>query len=372
MGFRVVNYREEHKASVIDLAAQVWNIGKENCKQLFEWKYTFNPFIPSEKYMFVSVDNDRVVGFRGFFPIKVLFNNVSVNCLCPCDAVVDRTHRRKGIFLAMTLHAIKIASVDPDISFFLNLSSNEKSTPGYLKLGWKEVEYGTFLFSKTISGYLMGKVSERKIYKVCRPLIKIIDKLVFKRGNIAEEEFFMVPASRQYDLIITNKFLSQEINKIHQPSIDYGDEVLRSEYLKWRLQNPVQDYVFGYLYDKYGKLVCYAIFLKITVGKYFLLDWYPSSGDKLPLLLRAFFRKTHFSDVKAWSFSRGDNKIEILLKSGFYNPRFLLKFNSSFRPQKIVVRPTDVNLSKESWYFNGCNILDGKNWRVNAMDSDAY
>ena len=50
--------------------------------------------------------------------------------------------------------------------FYINLSSNEYSTPGYLKMGWEPVELKKPIYNSTIFGFLANYISLPKILSV--------------------------------------------------------------------------------------------------------------------------------------------------------------------------------------------------------------
>jgi hypothetical protein len=61
----ITKYRPDYKQSLIDFLKYKWN-DLDECerKQRFEWRYLQNPY-QKKPYVYLAVDNDTVVGFRG-------------------------------------------------------------------------------------------------------------------------------------------------------------------------------------------------------------------------------------------------------------------------------------------------------------------
>ena len=168
-------YEESDKASVLALLSHLWKTDNEKIKLAFDWKYDNNPVF-EQKYRYVATSGNQIVAFRGFFPNKLRYKNVKFNILSPSDMVVNPNYRRMGIFNFITKFAIKDIEAKADVDFFANFSSNEFSSPGYLKLGWQEIHGSMYLYSNTLTGQFLGKISDRKIYNWSRNFFNFIDR----------------------------------------------------------------------------------------------------------------------------------------------------------------------------------------------------
>lgn len=144
---------------IVELEKILW-VGKtsEEIHKIFAWKYPTDPDLVNG---FVALDGNRVVGFRGFF----IQNYVKDGQIFPVavlgDAAVHPNYQRRGIFSNLTKKAVDYYSASP-VGYILALSSNSKSSPGYLKLGWepflrKEYKIG-FSISNMCFGFLKHKL----------------------------------------------------------------------------------------------------------------------------------------------------------------------------------------------------------------------
>lgn len=104
-------------------------------EQLFSWKHDENAFGPS--YMWVATDGDRIVGLRAFMRWEFVRNREVLRAVRAVDTATHPDYQGKGLFTAMTLHGLDVIEAD-GIDFVFN-TPNDKSRPGYLKMGWQEV-----------------------------------------------------------------------------------------------------------------------------------------------------------------------------------------------------------------------------------------
>jgi glycosyltransferase involved in cell wall biosynthesis/GNAT superfamily N-acetyltransferase len=104
-------------------------------EQLFSWKHDQNAFGPS--YMWVATDGGRIVGLRAFMRWDFLRGGEVLHAVRAVDTATHPDYQGKGLFTAMTMHGLDVIE-DDGIDFVFN-TPNEKSRPGYLKMGWEEV-----------------------------------------------------------------------------------------------------------------------------------------------------------------------------------------------------------------------------------------
>src|SRR5262249_43359766 len=102
----------------------------------FAWKHRENSFGASPSW--VAVEAGRIVGFRTF--LRWEFVDRQGNRARAVRAVDTATHpdaQGRGIFRRLTLHALDDLARD-DVDFVFN-TPNDKSRPGYLRMGWVDV-----------------------------------------------------------------------------------------------------------------------------------------------------------------------------------------------------------------------------------------
>ncbi len=104
-------------------------------ERLFEWKHEQNAFGPS--YCWVAADHGQVVGVRLFMRWEFQHGDRAARAVRAVDTATHPDHQGRGIFTALTLHGLEAVAAD-GVEFVFN-TPNDKSRPGYLKMGWSEV-----------------------------------------------------------------------------------------------------------------------------------------------------------------------------------------------------------------------------------------
>ena len=100
-------------------------------ESFFTWKHLENPFGPS--LMLVA---EQIVGLRAF--MRWIFEGPDgpIRAVRAVDTATHPKHQGKGIFSILTTTALR--SLRGDAALVFN-TPNEKSLPGYLKMGWRTV-----------------------------------------------------------------------------------------------------------------------------------------------------------------------------------------------------------------------------------------
>jgi len=112
------------------------NYGRHYSPEWWKWKHEDNPF--GKSIIRVAEDDGQIVGTRSLWAWNFNYMGRSVKAYQPCDTLVDRAYRGKGLFSKMTLDAISEA-IRMEAQFLYNFPNNN-SVAGYLKLGWQLVD----------------------------------------------------------------------------------------------------------------------------------------------------------------------------------------------------------------------------------------
>jgi GNAT superfamily N-acetyltransferase len=130
------SYTESDEASVLELLTVALGPGPAGSRttEFFRWKHLDNPFGPS--LMLVAEDKGRIVGLRAFMRWRFRSGSESVRAVRAVDTATHPDHQGRGIFSRLTREALEALREDTDLVFN---TPNEKSGPGYLKLGWRPV-----------------------------------------------------------------------------------------------------------------------------------------------------------------------------------------------------------------------------------------
>ena len=129
---------DEDRPGIIKLCRALlgWEEGDPN-EAFFAWKHDENAFGPSPSWVAEAPDGS-LAGLRVF--LRWRFRDASGRTLQAVRAVDTATHpdwQGRGIFTKLTLGALPDLEAD-GVDLVFN-TPNDKSRPGYLKMGWSEV-----------------------------------------------------------------------------------------------------------------------------------------------------------------------------------------------------------------------------------------
>jgi predicted N-acetyltransferase YhbS len=102
-------------------------------EQLFRWKHIDNAYGRSP--MWVACDDGVVVGFRVFMRWAFERDGDVVQAARAVDTATHPDYQGRGIFTRLTMLGLD-ALRDEGVHFIFN-TPNDKSRPGYLKMGWR-------------------------------------------------------------------------------------------------------------------------------------------------------------------------------------------------------------------------------------------
>ena len=102
--------------------------------EFFRWKHLANPFGRSP--ILVAEADGRLVGLRAFLRWTFARGSERFRAVRPVDTVTHRDFRGRGIFRKLTETLLEETRGDAPVVFN---TPNDKSMPGYLKMGWSTV-----------------------------------------------------------------------------------------------------------------------------------------------------------------------------------------------------------------------------------------
>jgi GNAT superfamily N-acetyltransferase len=133
---RIRPYRDEDERGVLELLQVALGGGPAGLRppDLFRWKHVENPF--GRSFMLVAEDAGRIVGFRAFMRWRFVADGRIVDAVRAVDTATHPDVQRRGIFSRLTRQALDHLRSEVDLVFN---TPNQRSGPGYLKLGWRPV-----------------------------------------------------------------------------------------------------------------------------------------------------------------------------------------------------------------------------------------
>ncbi|CAM4240452.1 GNAT family N-acetyltransferase [Gillisia hiemivivida] len=118
------------------LKASLGETSSKKTEAVWRYKHIENPF--GKSLVLVAVENDKLIGVRALMRWKWQLGKQVFSTLRAVDTATHPEHQGKGVFKKLTLKAIEIAREQSD--HFIFNTPNTQSLPGYLKMGWEEVD----------------------------------------------------------------------------------------------------------------------------------------------------------------------------------------------------------------------------------------
>ena len=213
--FDVVPFSAERRREVVELL----NIclppktTGDRTGRYWAWKHEENPFGPS--LLLLAECDGRIVGVRAFMRWRLRCGGETFDVAKPVDTVTHPDYQRRGIFTKLTLAAIEQAG-QRGVRFLFN-TPNANSAPGYLKLGWKEVDRLP-LYAKPL-----------------RPIVGAWNAVRWqlrKHDAPPTEEFFR-STPRPADEVLGNEAAINGLTRSEQRTAHFATEHTM-DYLRWR------------------------------------------------------------------------------------------------------------------------------------------
>ncbi|MFD2518547.1 GNAT family N-acetyltransferase [Salinimicrobium flavum] len=187
------------------LKASLGETSSKKTEAVWRYKHIDNPF--GESLVLVAEEEGEIIGVRAFMRWKWQKGDQVYSAFRAVDTATHPAHQGKGIFKKLTLKALEIGRERGD--HFVFNTPNEQSKPGYIKMGWEEVD---------------------KIKIHLRPL----NILRFKNKEL------------EYKTLGKEEAIVDLLNN-HFEQLKAADRLFTPKdvaYIKWRyLHNPLQDYV---------------------------------------------------------------------------------------------------------------------------------
>jgi len=187
------------------LKASLGETSSKKTEEVWRYKHIDNPF--GESLVLIAEEDKEIIGVRAFMRWQWQKGEQVYSAYRAVDTATHPEHQGKGIFKELTLKALEIGKERGD--HFVFNTPNAQSKPGYLKMGWKEVD-------------------KLKIH--LRPL----NPLKIKKNAFE----YKVTGNKSASEKLTNSFFERQTaaNRLFTPK--------HMAYLIWRyINNPLQNYI---------------------------------------------------------------------------------------------------------------------------------
>ncbi|WP_121356715.1 GNAT family N-acetyltransferase [Flavisolibacter nicotianae] len=239
--------RPSDKPAMIRLLSQ--SLGDDVIPQsedFWTWKHEQNPFGPS--YVLLAEEDGVIVGLRAFMKWKWQLNDTTFDAIRAVDTATHPDFQGRGIFKKLTMNLVETCRRD-GVHFIFN-TPNEKSKPGYLKMGWVE----------------QGKMPLK--LKIRKPLAVVYSRLVRNGKTIDKSEDPSPPQEWRADVL--------DLLKGYVQKAVYLTTAISPAYIAWRYaDNPLFRYNYftdGKSYLLISRVKQHAFTKELRLVDFILLD----------------------------------------------------------------------------------------------------
>jgi GNAT superfamily N-acetyltransferase len=136
LDFEIRAYRDEDEPRVLALLDLALGGGPARVRPpaFFRWKHAANPF--GRSLMLVAEHDGELIGLRAFMRWRFEAAGGEIRAVSAVDTATHPEYQGRGVFSSLTRVALDELRGDADMVFN---TPNEKSLPGYLKMGWTKV-----------------------------------------------------------------------------------------------------------------------------------------------------------------------------------------------------------------------------------------
>ncbi|MDS0283658.1 GNAT family N-acetyltransferase [Haloarcula onubensis] len=353
-------YRPADRAQFLDRYAEVLDTWSHS-PEWFDWKYVSNPYVDHVPIVVATADGD-LVGARGFFALPMVVDGEPRRTLQPCDTMVHRDHRGRGLFARMAERAIE--RYRKREAPFLFGFATEQSGEADRNLGWRRVGTAPLAYRvENVTPLLAAQTTapgHQFAGNIATEVVSVHNRLRESRGDgspdarIRREE--PVPAETLADIYADAP--PETIHAHRDPA-----------FYRWRLSNPNWNYTA--LIGESGGERAAVVVARTPPGKRYGPE-ITRVAEVVPLadhagrerLLRALLAEVRGafpgSDLFVAPATMPDT---VLRDQGFYREGAPpLSYLRSGRPH--LVRALD------SWAPGGRALTDGDNWTTTLLELD--
>jgi predicted acetyltransferase len=273
---------------------------------IWDFKHVKNPFGAS--YILVAEEDQKLIGVRALMQWNWQIHNEVWSAYRAVDTATHPDFQGKGIFTKLTLKALK--DVQEKGEAFVFNTPNDKSRPGYLKMGWQEV----------------GKIKVALI-----PLFFYFFKGLFSSKRYKND----ISAQELESLCDDHNAVLQKKNILFTPK--------SASYLKWRYEeNPMQNYkvVSGSNWYLAMYVKKHKFFNELRVAES-LGELHKENKQQMQRAIMSYARKR-----KCLLITVADKNLFAFSVFGAYGP--MLTFKSLTSSNSFVQNALDI----ENWHYS--------------------
>ena len=352
--YEIKQYSHEYVLPVVNLLQQyLWSGNLDDNVSYFKWKYHDNPYAEHPLGV-VALYEGRVMGFRGYFPIRyeIAGRNSHITILCPGDTCVHTDHRRVGLSVIMGNRAIEEYSQDYRV--MLNFTSTKKSLPGYQKLGFSQLGVKAFVTRCSIAGLM-------------RYIVSYHEALPLSAGRVTFGTFD--------DIVVSESPKPQEMASLvaEQNGGESGKiRLLQDEaFFHWRYAHKRKKYIFYFLRTDDAISGYVVVGASPNNRRGYIIDYADGNGASLEHIVRRIIEMKHFDIISISMFCLSDAMSQSLRRLGFKTNSVVRKIEEILNGElPLLIRPVKQVYSESDFIIEGLDIRDIGNWSFKAICAD--
>jgi len=359
---KYLQYNDAYFDRTIEFLKTEWkSIESHKWENYFTWKFLKNPYIQTP-IVFLAFDNERIVGFRGIFVQKFVCNSTEILVGSGAEARVATTHQGRGIYRKL-IELCDDCCEKNNILYQLILSSNLKSTPILIKLGWHPVRVKRELVRISVRSFIptnRNTGENRNIYKYRNIIIK-----EYSGDRLLSDE--------TVDELVESSRRNRRSDKIQS----MRDEI----FYKYKLSNPLSDFIV-YSINQDNNLSGHIILKRLTSKKVLninisvlkIMDFrlLPNIwNDAIKIFLKVICMRSTMlrNSIISIPLLTMDKTLENIFKNhGFIKENKLTDLLTGRRSLPFLVKPAANN--EAVWYIENKNIKNYTNWDLTGLDVD--
>jgi len=359
---KYVQYSEVYYERTIDFLKNEWkSIDTGKWEKYFTWKFLENPYI-QRPIVFLAIDDERIVGFRGIFVQKFVCNSTEILVGSGAEARVVATHQGRGIYRKL-IELCDDCCEKNNILYQLSLSSNLKSTPILIKLGWHPVRVKRELIKVSIRSFIPTNRNTGE------------NRNIYKYRNIIIKEY-------SGDRLLSGETVDALVESSRRNKSSYKIQSMRDKiFYKYKLSNPLSDFIV-YSINQDSNLSGHIILKRLTSKKmitinislFKIMEFRVSSNalnDVINIFLSVICRRSSMlrnSIISVPHLTMDKSLEDNFKKRGFIKENKLSDLLTGRKSLPFLVKPTENN--DAAWYIDNKSIKNYSHWDLTGLDVD--
>ena len=373
---RIIQYTPDYKQAVAQLQTNLWCPDSRRNLQYLEWKYERNP-CSARSYIYLALDGDEVVGMRGFHPSRWESSHFgSHDFLVADDSVVRPDHRNQGVTNQIMRDAMRSLS-ERDIDYVFNFSGSPVTVLTSLAMGWRSIGEVEPVRRRS----RMAKIKAGVRYSIAS--MPFVWRFASSGRTLSRREYNpFLRVDQRLEGTVASRGRRVRISQLPRPEqmaqlirTNHHDGRIRlvrdTAYLKWRFENPLQEYRFFYLEG--ARLDGYLVVKRNAATDepspvVHIVDLEAKDDESKLALLEAASDSHLFDSIVVWSATLPRPCQELLATLEFAPMETSTALQGHPR---LLVRATDEAQLPDDWCLHGVRLTNITNWDMRMIYSMA-